>query len=98
MAKCTGRGLVVKRPGVLSKVQILTLVLGVGVISLLPSSRIQTVVLRSKQEMRVVILAGMVVFVCGLAVGIDLQSLIQNRALSEYCFACGSRMRSHLRG
>ena len=36
MAKCTGRGLVVKRPGVLSKVQMLTLVLGVGVFSLLP--------------------------------------------------------------
>ena len=32
----TGRGLVVKRPGVLSKVQMLTLVLGVGVFSLLP--------------------------------------------------------------
>ena len=32
----TGRGLVVKRPGVLSKVQILTLVLGVRVFSLLP--------------------------------------------------------------
>ena len=31
----TGRGLVVKRPGVLSKVQMLTLVLGVGVSSLL---------------------------------------------------------------
>ena len=36
MAKCTGRGLVVKRPGVLSKVQMLNLVLGVGVFSLLP--------------------------------------------------------------
>ena len=36
MVKCTGRGLVVKRPGVLSKVQILNLVLGVGVFSLLP--------------------------------------------------------------
>ena len=36
MVKSTGRGLVVKRPGVLSKVQILTLVLGVGVFSLLP--------------------------------------------------------------
>ena len=34
--KCTGRGLVVKRPGVLSKVQMLDLVLGVGVFSLLP--------------------------------------------------------------
>ena len=34
MVKYTGRGLVVKRPGVLSKVQILTLVLGVGVFSL----------------------------------------------------------------
>ena len=32
MVKCTGRGLVVKRPGVLSKVQMLTLVLGVGVV------------------------------------------------------------------
>ena len=30
MVKCTGRGLVVKRPGVLSKVQMLNLVLGVG--------------------------------------------------------------------
>ena len=36
MVKCTGRGLVVKRPGVLSKVQMLTLVLGVGIFSLLP--------------------------------------------------------------
>ena len=36
MAKCTGRGLVVKRPGVLSKVQMLNLVLGVG--GLFPSS------------------------------------------------------------
>ena len=36
MVKCTGRGLVVKRPGVLSKVQMLTLVLGVGVFSPLP--------------------------------------------------------------
>ena len=33
----TGRGLVVKRPGVLSKVQMLTLVLGVGVFSPLPN-------------------------------------------------------------
>ena len=38
MVKCTGRGLVVKRPGVLSKVQTLNLVLGVGVFSLLPRS------------------------------------------------------------
>ena len=37
MVKCTGRGLVVKRPGVLSKVQVLNLVLGVGVFSLLPT-------------------------------------------------------------
>ena len=37
MVKCTGRGLAVKRPGVLSKVQMLNLVLGVGVFSLLPS-------------------------------------------------------------
>ena len=36
MVKYTGRGLVVKRPGVFSKVQMLTLVLGVGVFSLLP--------------------------------------------------------------
>ena len=36
MVKCTGRGLVVKRPGVLSKVQMLNLVLGVGVFSPLP--------------------------------------------------------------
>ena len=36
MAKYTGRGLVVKRPGVLSKVQMLNLVLRVGVFSLLP--------------------------------------------------------------
>ena len=36
MVKYTGRGLVVKRPGVLSKVQMLTLVLGVGVFSPLP--------------------------------------------------------------
>ena len=37
MVKYTGRGLVVKRPGVLSKVQMLNLVLGVGVFSLLPN-------------------------------------------------------------
>ena len=36
MAK-SGRGLVVKRPGVLSKVQMLNLVLGVGVFPLLPT-------------------------------------------------------------
>ena len=36
MVKCTGRGLVVKQLGVLSKVQMLNLVLGVGVFSLLP--------------------------------------------------------------
>ena len=35
VVKCTGRGLVVKRPGVLSKVQMLNFVLGVGVFSLL---------------------------------------------------------------
>ena len=40
VVKYTGRGLVVKRPGVLSKVQMLTLVLGVGVFSLLPKNRI----------------------------------------------------------
>ena len=38
VVKYTGRGLVVKRPGVLSKVQMLNLVLGVGVFSLLPKS------------------------------------------------------------
>ena len=37
MVNNTGSCLVVKRPGVLSKVQMLTLVLGVGVFSLLPS-------------------------------------------------------------
>ena len=37
MVKYTGRGLVVKRPGVLSKVQMLNLVLGVGVFSILPN-------------------------------------------------------------
>ena len=36
MVKYTGRGLVVKRLGVLSKVQMLNLVLGVGVFSPLP--------------------------------------------------------------
>ena len=36
VVKCTGRGLVVKRPGALSKVQMLNLVLGVGVFSLRP--------------------------------------------------------------
>ena len=36
MVNCTGRGLVVKRPGVLSKVQMLNLVLGVGVFFPLP--------------------------------------------------------------
>ena len=40
MVNYTGRGLVVKRPGVLSKVQMLTLVLGVGVFSLLPTPRV----------------------------------------------------------
>ena len=39
MVKYTGRGLVVKRPGVLSKVQMLNLVLGVGVSSPLPIGR-----------------------------------------------------------
>ena len=33
MVKYTGRGLVVERPGVLSEVQVLNLVLGVGVFS-----------------------------------------------------------------
>ena len=37
MVNYTGRGLVVKRPGVLSKVQMLNLVLGVG--GLFPSSK-----------------------------------------------------------
>ena len=37
MVKYTGKGLVAKRPGVLSKVQMLTLVLGVRVFSLLPT-------------------------------------------------------------
>ena len=41
MVKCTGRGLVVKRPGVLSKVQMLNLVLGVGVFSPLPRSALE---------------------------------------------------------
>ena len=36
MVNYTGSGLVVKRPGVLSKVRMLNLVLGVGVFSLLP--------------------------------------------------------------
>ena len=38
MVGCTGRCLVVKRPGVLSKVQMQNLVLGVGVFSLLPKT------------------------------------------------------------
>ena len=38
MVKYTGSGLMVKRPGVLSKVQMLNLVLGVGVFSLLPKN------------------------------------------------------------
>ena len=37
VVRYTGRGLVVKRPGVLSKVQMLTLVLGVGAVSFLPT-------------------------------------------------------------
>ena len=41
VVKYTGRGLVVKRPGVLSKVQMLDLVLGVGVFSLLPKRLIR---------------------------------------------------------
>ena len=40
VVKCTGRGLVVKRPGVLSKVQMLNLVLGVGVFSLLSIQKV----------------------------------------------------------
>ena len=40
MVKYTGTGLVVKRPGVLSKVQMLSLVLGVGVFSLLPKKMV----------------------------------------------------------
>ena len=36
VVKYTGKGLVVKQPGVLSKVQMLNLVLGVGIFSLLP--------------------------------------------------------------
>ena len=44
MVECTGRGLVVKRPGVLSKVQMLNLVLGVGVFSLLPRQCFQELV------------------------------------------------------
>ena len=39
MVKYIGKGLVAKRPGVLSKVQMLNLVLGVGVSSLLPRKR-----------------------------------------------------------
>ena len=42
MVKCAGRGLVVKRPGVHSKVQMLNLVLGVVVFSLLPKLRATT--------------------------------------------------------
>ena len=38
MVHGVGRGLVVKRTGVLSKVQMLNLVLGVGVFALLPRS------------------------------------------------------------
>ena len=45
MVKCTGRGLVVKRPGVLSKVQVLTLVLGVGVFFLLAREKVLQVFL-----------------------------------------------------
>ena len=41
MVKCTGRGLVVKRSGVLSKVQMMNLVLGVGVFSPLPMNHIR---------------------------------------------------------
>ena len=43
VVKYTGRGLVVKLPGVLSKVQMLTLVLGVGVFSLLPGKALRAV-------------------------------------------------------
>ena len=43
MVEYTRRGLVVKRPGVLSKVQMLSLVLGVGVFSLLPTSDAQQI-------------------------------------------------------
>ena len=49
MVKYTGRGLVVKRPGVLSKVQMLTLVLGVGVFSLLPTNSRGMCVLESSR-------------------------------------------------
>ena len=50
MEKYTGRGLVVKRPGVLSKVQMLNLVLGVGVFSLLPIYPVQIWSLEMPQE------------------------------------------------
>ena len=42
MVKYTGRGLVVKRPGGLSKVQMLDLVLGVGVLFLSSKPYIDT--------------------------------------------------------
>ena len=41
MLKYTERGVVVKRPGVLRKVQMLNLVLGVGVYSLRPTTTLE---------------------------------------------------------
>ena len=47
VVKYTGSGLAVKRPGVLSKVQMLNLVLGVGVFSLLPKNLVTETAARS---------------------------------------------------
>ena len=46
MVKYIGRGLAVKRPGVLSKVQMLKLVLGAGVFSLLPRDSVWSFLLK----------------------------------------------------
>ena len=53
MVKYTGRGLVVKRPGVLSKVQMLTLVLGVGVFPLLPTFCCKDIPTKCENERKV---------------------------------------------
>ena len=54
VVKCTGRGLVVKRPGVLSKDQMLNLVLGVGVLSLLPNYRTLGLLLAGEKQHEIV--------------------------------------------
>ena len=83
MVKSTGRGLVVKRPGVLSKVQMLNLVLGVGVFLFHSSNRNATE--RNKQRK-----------VCGLFEARDAGTTTWIASLarsSETCTLCHSSRR-----